>query len=50
MIMNQMTPQQKEIANQFLNNPNRNEALQMLMQKYGVTQQQIEQLKQGINL
>lgn len=45
MIMNMMTPQQKQMAQMFLNNPNREQALKDLMQKNNVSQQQIEEFK-----
>lgn len=44
-IMNMMTPQQRQMAQAFLNNPNREQALQDLMQKNGVTQEQVDVLK-----
>lgn len=45
-----MTPQQREIAQAFLNNPNREEALNVLLKQYGINQQQVEQFKNSINL
>lgn len=48
-IMNMMTPQQKQIAQAFLNNPDREKALQELMKQNGVTQQQVEQVSKIIN-
>lgn len=45
MIMNMMTPQQKMMAQAFLNNPNREQALQDLMKQNNVSQQQVESLK-----
>lgn len=47
-IMNMMTPQQKQMAQAFLNNPNREQALQDLMKQNNVSQQQVEQLKNVI--
>ena len=49
MIMNMMTPQQKIMAQAFLNNPNREQALQDLMKQNGVTQEQVQQVSQFIN-
>jgi uncharacterized protein YneF (UPF0154 family) len=48
-IMNMMTPQQKIMAQTFLNNPNREQALKDLMQQNGVTQEQVEQVTKIIN-
>lgn len=45
-IMNMMTPQQKQMAQAFLNNPNREQALQDLMKQNNVSQQQVDALKQ----
>lgn len=44
-IMNMMTPQQKQMAQAFLNNPNREQALQDLMKQNNVSQQQVDSLK-----
>lgn len=44
-IMNMMTPQQKQIAQTFLNNPNREQALQDLMKQNNISQQQVDSLK-----
>ena len=49
MIMNMMTPQQKVMAQAFLSNPNRDQALQDLMKQNGVTQEQVQQVSQFIN-
>jgi len=49
MIMNMMTPQQKAMAQAFLSNPNREQALQDLMKQNGVTQEQVQQVSQFIN-
>ena len=48
MIMNMMTPQQQQLAKNFLNNPNRQQALQQLMKENGVSQQQVDNLKNMI--
>lgn len=48
MIMNMMTPQQKQMAQAFLNNPNRQQALQDLMKQNNVSQQQVDSVKQFI--
>ena len=48
-IMNMMTPQQKQMAQAFLNNPNREQALQELMKQNGVTQEQVQQVTKIIN-
>lgn len=44
VIMNMMTPQQKAMAQAFLNNPNREQALQDLMKQNNVSQQQVDEL------
>lgn len=43
-IMNMMTPQQKVMAQAFLNNPNREQALQELMKQNNVSQHQVDEL------
>lgn len=48
-ILNMMTPQQKALAQAFLNNPNREQALQELMKQKGVTQEQVEQVTKVIS-
>ena len=48
VIMNMMTPQQQMIAQAFLNNPNREQALKDLMKQNNVSQQQVDNLKQMI--
>lgn len=48
MIMNMMTPQQQAMAQAFLNNPNREQALQDLMKQNNVSQQQVDDLKKII--
>ena len=45
MIMNMMTPQQKEMAKQFLNNPNREQALKELMKQNNVSEEQVNTIK-----
>ena len=45
MIMNMMTPQQRQMAQAFLNSPNREQALQELMKKNNVSQEQVNNLK-----
>lgn len=48
MIMNMMTPQQKMMAQAFINNPNREKALQDLMKQNNVSQEQVDELKKAI--
>ena len=48
MIMNMLSPQQKMMAQAFLNNPNREQALQDLMKQNNVSQQQVDDFKQMI--
>ena len=48
MIMNTMTPQQKQMAQAFLKKPNREQALQELMKEKGVSQEQVDNLKNMI--
>ena len=48
MIMNMMTPQQRQMAQAFLNSPNREQALQDLMKQNNVSQQQVDVLKNMI--
>jgi len=48
-IMNMMTPQQRQMAQAFLNSPNREQALADLMKQNGVTQEQVEQVSKIIN-
>lgn len=45
MLLNMMNPQQKMMAQTFLNNPNREQALQDLMKQNNVSQQQVDSLK-----
>ena len=49
MILNMMTPQQRQIAQAFLSNPNREQALQQLKKDYNVSDEQINSLKSMIN-
>jgi len=48
-IMNMMTPQQKQMAQSFLNNPNREEALKELKKQYNVSDEQISAITKYIN-
>ena len=48
-IMSNLTPQQKQIAQAFLNNPNRDQALEDLKKQYNVSDAQIQQLTNVIN-
>ena len=48
MIMNMLTPQQKVLAQAFLNNPNREQALQDLMKQNNVSQEQVNNLINSI--
>ena len=43
-----MTPQQKQMAQAFLKKPNREQALQELMKEKGVSQEQVDNLKNVI--
>ena len=45
MILNMMTPQQKQMAQAFLSNPNREQALQDLMKRNNVSQEQVDTVK-----
>ena len=45
MIMGMMTPQQQQMANAFLQKPNREQALQDLMRQNNVSQAQVDNLK-----
>lgn len=49
MIMSMMTPQQRQIAQAFLSNPNRQEALEKLKKDYNVSDEQISNLTNAIN-
>lgn len=48
-IMNMMTPQQKQMAQTFLNNPNREQALKDLQKQYNVSDEQVQQINNVIN-
>ena len=48
MLMNMMTPQQKQMANAFLMKPNRQQALQELMQQNNVSQEQVDNITKMI--
>lgn len=48
MILNMMNPQQKMMAQAFLNNPNREQALKELMKQNNISEQQIEDFKKNI--
>ena len=45
MILNMMTPQQKAIAETFLSNPNREQALKDLMKQHNVSEEQVDSFK-----
>ena len=45
MILSMMTPQQKQMAQAFLNNPNREQALQDLMKQNNVSQEQVDAVR-----
>ena len=49
VILNMLNPQQKLIAQAFLSNPNREEALKELMKQNNVSQEQVEVLKKTIS-
>lgn len=49
MIMNMMTPQQRQVAQAFLNNPNREQALHDLMKQNNVSQEQVDTVSKFIN-
>ena len=46
--MNRMTPQQQQMAKTFLSKPNREQALKELMEQNGVSQEQVDNLKNMI--
>ena len=48
MILNMMNPQQRQIAQAFLSNPNREQALQQLKKDYNVSDEQINSLKNSL--
>lgn len=47
-ILNMMNPQQKMMAQTFLNAPNREQALQDLMKQNNVSQEQVDAFKKSI--
>lgn len=49
MIMSMMNPQQRQIAQAFLSNPNREQALEQLKRDYNVSDDQINGLKNALN-
>jgi hypothetical protein len=49
MLLNMMTPQQRMMAQAFLSNPNREQALKELMAQNNVSQQQVDSLKNLLN-
>lgn len=49
MLLNMMNPQQKIMAQQFLNNPNREQALKDLMKQHNVSEQQVESIKNMVS-
>ena len=50
MLLNMMNPQQKMMAQAFLNSPNKQQALQDLMKKNNISQQQVEEFKKNIGI
>ena len=48
-IMSMMNPQQRQIAEAFLSNPNRGQALEQLKRDYNVSDDQINSLKNALN-
>lgn len=48
-ILNMMNPQQRQLAQAFLNSPNREQALQELMRQNNITQGQVEEVAKVIN-
>ncbi len=45
MILNMMTPQQKQMAQAFLNNPNREQALKEVMKQHNVSEEQVNSIR-----
>lgn len=45
LILNMMSPQQRAMAQAFLNNPDREQALKDLMKQNNVSQDQVDKLK-----
>lgn len=48
MILSMMNPQQRQIAEAFLKNPNREQALAQLKKEYNVSDEQIDSLKNAL--
>ena len=48
-IMSNMTPQQQQMAQQFLNSPDRTKALEDLKKQYGISDAQINAISKFIN-
>ena len=48
MILSMMTPQHRQIAQAFLKNPNREQALEQLKKEYNVSDEQINNLKNAL--
>ena len=48
-VINMMSPQQKQMAQTFLNNPNREQALEELKKQYNVSDEQINAITTFIN-
>ena len=48
MILNMMTPQQKQMAQAFLNNPNREQALKDLMKQNNISEEQVKEVTKVI--
>ena len=48
ILLNMMTPQQKEMAQAFLKNPNREQALNELMKQNNISQEQIDMVKKAM--
>lgn len=48
MLMNMMNPQQKQMAQAFLNNPDREKALKELMKQNNVSEEQVNEVKNAI--
>ena len=49
MLLNMMNPQQRMMAQAFLSNPNREQALKDLMAQNNISQQQVDSLKNILN-
>lgn len=45
MLLNMMTPEQRQMAQAFLANPNRQQALEGLKKQYNISDEQINSLK-----